>query len=362
MSRSRGHGELVEPCRYSLSSPLTYKDSGVDIDAGDALVDAIQKHTQSTLRPEVISGIGGFAGLFELDLKKYSHPVLVSCTDGVGTKLKLAFEMNQFDTIGIDLVAMCVNDLICCGAEPLFFLDYYATGKLENSVAKKVIAGMCDALAKINCTLLGGETAEMPGFYQEKEFDLAGFAVGVVEKKKIIDGSKVNEGDVVIGLTSSGPHSNGYSLVRKIIEGQKLSLHSPLEKMSKKLGEILLEPTKIYVNPIRKILDKFNIRALAHITGGGLVENIPRVIPNGLATQIEKKKIDVPPIFSFLQKKGNVRDDEMWRVFNMGIGFVVVVPQDEGSEVIKKLEQLNVSATIIGSVIYQKNNKKIELI
>ncbi|MDO8518672.1 MAG: phosphoribosylformylglycinamidine cyclo-ligase [Deltaproteobacteria bacterium] len=323
----------------------TYSDAGVSIDAGNDFVDNITPLIKKTARPEVMAPLGGYAGLFKLDLKKYPDPVLVSTTDGVGTKLKLAFETGIFTTVGQDLVGMCVNDLICCGAEPLFFLDYFATGKLELKVAEEVVRGIVETLKDINCSLIGGETAEMPGFYAKGEFDIAGFAVGVVNQDRIVDGKQTKEGDAVIGLASSGVHSNGFSLVRKILEKNKI------DPSKNPIGRELLTPTRIYVNPVLSLLKKFSLKGIAHITGGGLVENIPRVLPDSLAAHIEKKNVPVHPLFRKLQEMGGVPEEEMWRVFNMGVGLVIVsAPSDEKS-ILAELKKMNYPACRIGTII-----------
>jgi phosphoribosylformylglycinamidine cyclo-ligase len=302
-----------------MSKGLSYRDAGVDIDAGDALVEAIKPHAKRTLRPEVLGGIGGFGALCEIP-KKYKEPVLVSGTDGVGTKLKLAFQLRRHDTVGIDLVAMSVNDVLVQGAEPLFFLDYFACGKLDNKVAADVVKGIAEGCEAAGCALIGGETAEMPGMYPEGEYDLAGFCVGVVEKSRIIDGRSIVPGDVVLGLASSGPHSNGYSLVRRIV-GE--------EHLSSDLYDSLMEPTRIYVKPVLKLAAAAPVKGLAHITGGGLVGNVPRILPKGTKAVLEKKNWPRPEIFAWLQRTGNVAEDEMFRVFNCGIGMVIVVAPDK---------------------------------
>jgi len=329
-------------------SGLSYRDAGVDIDAGNSLIERIKPHAKRTLRPEVIGGLGGFGALFELPLDRYKQPVLVSGTDGVGTKLKLAMEMNKHDTIGIDLVAMCVNDLIVGGAEPLFFLDYYATGHLEVDAAADVIKGIADGCELSGCALSGGETAEMPGMYQHGDYDLAGFCVGVVEKSAIIDGSKVQAGDAILGIASSGPHSNGYSLVRKVLEvsGAKLSddFHG------RPLGEVLLEPTRIYVKPLLELFTKVEVHALAHITGGGLPENLPRVLPGNCRATIDSKAWQRPAIFDWLQQQGNIADSEMYRTFNCGIGMTVVLPEAEVATAIATLEAAGETVTLIGRI------------
>jgi phosphoribosylformylglycinamidine cyclo-ligase len=302
--------------------PITYRDAGVDIDAGDALVEAIKPFAKKTMRPEVLAGIGGFAALAEIP-KRYREPVLVSGTDGVGTKLKLAFRLGRHDTIGIDLVAMSVNDILVQGAEPLFFLDYFACGKLDVAVATDVVKGIARGCEFAGCALIGGETAEMPGMYAEGEYDLAGFAVGVVEKSAIIDGKSIVPGDVLLGLASSGAHSNGYSLIRRIIERAAADLNADFHGRS--LGAALLEPTRIYVKPLLALMRQLPVKGLAHITGGGLVENLPRILPENMSAAIARSAWPMPPLFQWLQREGNVADGEMHRVFNCGIGMVVVV-------------------------------------
>ncbi len=330
--------------------PITYSDAGVDIDEGDRLIDEIKPLIATTRRKGLVSSLGGYASLFKLDTKKYTNPVIVSTTDGVGTKLKLAFETGIYNTVGIDLVAMCVNDLICCGAEPLFFLDYYATGKLNVDQAKLVIEGITKALAPINCTLAGGETAEMPGFYQPKEFDLAGFAVGVVNEDKIIDGSQVHAGDIIIGLHSSGVHSNGFSLVRKILSSCKINLADFSPELNQSWGEALLTPTLVYVNVIMALTQQVSLKAIAHITGGGLVGNVPRVLPATQTAVFEKNKMPTLPIFKLLQKLGHVSDDEMGRVFNNGIGMVLVVSPKDVSQTLETIQGQGFRANIVGHI------------
>lgn len=345
-----------------MSAKLTYKDSGVDIDAGNDLVDRIKTLSEESRRMGVISRIGGYAGLFSLaNHHTVKNPVLVATTDGVGTKLKIAIDMKKYDTIGQDLVAMCVNDLICCGAEPLFFLDYYATGKLNVDEATEVIAAISSALKSVNCALLGGETAEMPGLYQNHDFDLAGFAVGIVDKNLIIDGSHVRIGNKVIALDSTGLHSNGYSLARKIIANAGLKLDTPLDFTKQSLGEVLLTPTALYVNPVLNLLKQFDIAAMAHITGGGLVENLPRVMPKKCQVVIQKQAINTPPIFSYLQKMGNVPEDEMFRVFNMGVGFVIVVRTEDESHILHQLAGMNVNARTIGVIAEKKTESDLDV-
>jgi len=303
-------------------SSLSYLDAGVDIGAGDRLVENIKPLAQKTLRPEVLAGIGGFGALFEIS-KKYRDPVLVSGSDGVGTKLKLAFQLNIHDTVGIDLVAMSVNDILVLGAEPLFFLDYFACGKLDVATATLVIQGIAKGCELAGCALIGGETAEMPGFYATGEYDLAGFAVGVVEKDRIITGSTIAAGDAVLGLASSGAHSNGYSLIHKIIEKSGAVLSSDFH--GKSLGEALLAPTRIYVKALQELMQHLPVKGMAHITGGGLLENIPRILPDNLCAVLQRSAWDMPPLFKWLQAQGNVAEREMQRTFNCGIGMVVVV-------------------------------------
>ncbi|MCX7897960.1 MAG: phosphoribosylformylglycinamidine cyclo-ligase [Rhodocyclaceae bacterium] len=306
----------------SKPSSLTYRDAGVDIDAGDALVERIRPAAKRTLRPEVLAGIGGFGALFEIG-RTYRHPVLVSGTDGVGTKLKLAFELDRHDTVGQDLVAMSVNDILVSGAEPLFFLDYFACGRLEVEKAATVIAGIARGCEMAGCALIGGETAEMPDMYPVGEYDLAGFAVGVVEKDAIIDGHTIVPGDVILGLASSGAHSNGYSLIRRILAREKPDLDADFQ--GRRLADVLMEPTRIYVKSIRALIQAIPVKGLAHITGGGLVGNVPRILPRRMAAIIERKAWPLPPLFAWLQRAGDVADDEMYRVFNCGIGMVVIV-------------------------------------
>lgn len=328
---------------------LSYKDAGVDIDAGDALVDAIKPIAKATRRPEVMASLGGFGALFELPINKYKNPVLVSGTDGVGTKLRLAIDTNKHDQVGIDLVAMCVNDLVVQGAEPLFFLDYYATGKLELPVAKSVIAGIGEGCIQAGCSLIGGETAEMPGMYPVGDYDLAGFCVGIVEKEDLIDGSTVKPGHVLLGLASSGPHSNGYSLVRKIIEVSGADLNSDLK--GQRLVDALMAPTKIYVKPLLELMKHIKIHALSHITGGGLVENVPRVLPEHTCAQINTNSWQRPAVFDWLQTAGNVEYVEMHRVFNCGIGMVLVVDAKDQNKAIELLTQAGEQVSVIGQII-----------
>jgi phosphoribosylformylglycinamidine cyclo-ligase len=328
---------------------MTYRDAGVDIEAGDALVERIKPFAKRTMRPEVLAGIGGFGALFEVS-KKYQNPVMVSGTDGVGTKLKLAFRMKKHDTIGIDLVAMSVNDILVLGAEPAFFLDYFACGKLDVGVAADVLKGIAEGCEQAGCSLIGGETAEMPGMYDPNEYDLAGFAVGLVEKDRIIDGSRIVPGDAVIGLTSSGPHSNGYTLVRKVIAVSGADLFEPFDG-DRTLGQALLEPTRIYVKPVLATLAKVAIKGLAHITGGGLTENVPRVLPEAVAARIDSSRWEMPAIFRWLRKQGNIEEAEMHRTFNCGIGMVLIVSKAESKLAVQTLADNGVEAFEIGSIV-----------
>ncbi|WP_153708712.1 phosphoribosylformylglycinamidine cyclo-ligase [Eikenella corrodens] len=314
-----------------MTQSLSYRDAGVDIDAGDQLVENIKPFAKRTMRPEVLGGLGGFGALVEIS-KKYQNPVLVSGTDGVGTKLKLAFEWDIHHTVGIDLVAMSVNDILVQGAEPLFFLDYFACGKLDVARATDVIKGIAEGCEQSGCALIGGETAEMPGMYPEGEYDLAGFAVGVVEKSKVINGRSIRPGDVVLGLASNGAHSNGYSLIRKIIERSNPDLDAEFDG-GKTLRQAIIAPTRLYVKPILAALEKFEIKGMAHITGGGLTENIPRVLPENCVAQIDAQSWPLPKLFQWLQQAGNVERQEMYRTFNCGIGMVVIVPADQAEAV-----------------------------
>jgi len=337
---------------------LTYRDAGVDIDKGNRLVERIKSLTNRTKRAGVLSGVGGFGALFELPLDRYQNPVLVSGTDGVGTKLKLAIAAQKHDTIGIDLVAMCVNDIVTLGAEPLFFLDYYATGKLELDIAEQVIAGIAKGCELSGAALSGGETAEMPDMYAAGEYDLAGFCVGVVEKSKIIDGSQVQAGDVLIGIASSGVHSNGYSLVRKILARSQVSLDSDF--YGKSLEDVLLEPTRIYVKSLLKLIDCVPVHAIAHITGGGLLENVPRVLPENLCAEIDTQTWKRPSIFKWLQEQGHIEETEMYRTFNCGIGVVVCVPSIHLDNALNYLKNSGETAWLIGQ-ISNKQDESIRL-
>lgn len=351
---SRDTQSADEQSTGSPQKGLSYKDAGVDIDAGDALVERIKGVTQATRRPEVLSGLGGFGALCELP-SGYREPVLVSATDGVGTKLKLAIESNHHNTIGIDLVAMCVNDLIVCGAEPLFFLDYYATGGLDVEVASKVVEGIGEGCRQANCSLIGGETAEMPGMYQKGDYDLAGFSVGVVEKSEIIQQGQVKEGDALIGLASSGPHSNGYSLIRKVLEVSDANLDDPFADST--LGEVLLTPTEIYVKAVTELRKQVTVNAIAHITGGGLLENIPRVLPDHTRADVDSDSWQRPAIFDWLQDNGNIANQEMLRTFNCGIGMVICVPADQADKAVELLSAMTRGAAVIGSITRQDDEK-----
>jgi phosphoribosylformylglycinamidine cyclo-ligase len=340
-----------------MSTPLTYKDAGVDIDAGDALVERIKPFAKRTLRPEVLGGIGGFGALFEVS-KKYKEPVLVSGTDGVGTKLKLAFHLHKHDTVGQDLVAMSVNDILVQGAEPLFFLDYFACGKLHVDTATDVIKGIAYGCELAGCALIGGETAEMPSMYPDGEYDLAGFAVGAVEKSKIIDGSTIKPGDAVLGLASSGAHSNGYSLVRKIIERTGLKpADMDADFHGRPLRDVLMAPTRIYVKPLLKLMETLPVKGMAHITGGGLVENVPRVLPGNVMAILNKSSWPLPPLFLWLQKEGQVADSEMHRVFNCGIGMAVVVAESDAQRAIELLSAAGETVYRIGHIEARQPNQ-----
>lgn len=332
-----------------MSKPsLSYKDAGVDINAGNELVERIKPHVKRTTRPEVIGGLGGFGALCALP-GKYKEPILVSGTDGVGTKLRLAIDLKKHDTIGIDLVAMCVNDLVVQGAEPLFFLDYYATGKLEVDVASDVVKGIAEGCVQSGCALVGGETAEMPGMYHAGDYDLAGFCVGVVEKAKIIDGSKVQAGDALIALGSSGPHSNGYSLIRKVIDVAGVNPATE-QLVGKTLGDQLLAPTKIYVKSVLELIEKVDVHAIAHLTGGGFWENIPRVLPDNTKAVIDEKSWEWQPVFKWLQEKGNIDSYEMYRTFNCGVGMVIALPQADVEKALNLLCQAGENAWLIGQI------------
>jgi len=328
-----------------------YKQSGVDVEAGYQSVELIKKHVRGTFRPEVLSDIGGFGGLFSLaKIKDMEEPVSVSGTDGVGTKLKIAFLMDKHDTVGVDCVAMCVNDIVCSGAEPLFFLDYIACGKNVPERIEQIVKGVTDGCKQANCSLIGGETAEMPGFYPSAEYDMAGFSVGVVDKKKIVDGKRIQAGDVLVGLASNGVHSNGFSLVRKVLRPSETSVKEYVESLGMTLGEALLAPTRIYVKPVLSLMEKFDIKGMSHITGGGFIENIPRMLPAGLKSVIERGAWPVPPIFSLLQSAGEIADRDMFNTFNMGIGLVMAVAKEDAEKLAFEAEKLGEKAFIIGTV------------
>ena len=336
----------------------TYKSSGVDIDAGNLFVELIKPLAASTLNKRVLGKIGGFSGAYELPLKKYRKPVLVAATDGVGTKLKIAFMTGRLDTVGIDLVAMNVNDIIACGAEPLFFLDYIATSRLYPEEAAEIVKGIVTGCREAGCALLGGETAEMPGFYGKGEFDLAGFAVGILDRDEFIDGSGVRPGDAVIGLASSGLHSNGYSLARKVLLGKKrYKLEDKPEPLSRPLADELLEPTRIYVKTVLKLKNEFRINAIAHITGGGLLENIPRVIPGKCSAVLHSTSWPLPAVMELIKREGRIDDEEMRRTFNCGIGLVLIVSAADAGRVLKKLRALGEKAYLIGEIAKRKKGK-----
>jgi len=343
----------------SSGEKLNYKNAGVDIDAGNRFVQMIKPLVKTTFRPEVHTDIGGFGGLFSLNAGKYENPVLVSSTDGVGTKLKIAFLLDKHDTIGIDLVAMCVNDIIVQGAEPLFFLDYLATAKLSPEKSYEIIKGITDGCKQAGCALIGGETAELPDMYAPNEYDLAGFAVGVVDSGRIVDGSSIRVGDTVIGLASSGLHSNGYSLARKVLL-EKMAL--PLDKtpavLDKSVGEELLLPTRIYVRTVLNLLRDFNIKGMAHITGGGLLENIPRILPKNCLANLSKNSWEIPPVFNLIRQGGNIDEAEMFRTFNCGIGMALIVPQEETDDILTRLEGLGERAFPLGDIRPRKNSEE----
>jgi phosphoribosylformylglycinamidine cyclo-ligase len=329
-------------------APVTYRDAGVDIDAGDELVERIKPRVKRSMRPEVLGGIGGFGALVEVPLDRYRKPVLVSGTDGVGTKLRLAIDTHRHDGVGVDLVAMCANDVVVQGAEPLFFLDYFASGKLDVDVAERVIAGIVEGCVLAGCALVGGETAEMPGMYHGADYDLAGFCVGVVEKEAIIDGSKTRAGDVVLGLPSSGPHSNGFSLIRKILQLADADIQADLQ--GARLIDRLMAPTRIYVKPLLKLMGEVSLHGLSHITGGGLVDNIPRVLPDGLEAILERRSWRREPVFDWLQQQGKIADAEMYRVFNCGIGMTVHVSANDAQRAIGVLRDAGQEALVIGEI------------
>lgn len=329
-----------------------YKKAGVDVERGYEAVKRMKRHIEKTRRPEVIGEIGAFAGLFNLSSFSYKEPVLVSGTDGVGTKLKLAFQLDKHDTIGIDLVAMCVNDIVAQGAEPLFFLDYIGCGKNDPKVIEQIVKGVSAGCVQAGAALIGGETAEMPGMYEEDEYDLAGFVVGIAEKKRLITGDTIEAGDQIVGIASSGIHSNGYSLVRQIVKG--LDLNERYEGLAASLGEVLLQPTKIYAKEIKQLLQKVTIKGMAHITGGGFYENFPRMLPDGLGVRLDESKWDIPAIFSFLKEKGKLNHKEMYGVFNMGVGMALALHKEDAERAVNVLTELGTKASIIGEVIEQE--------
>ena len=330
----------------------SYKEAGVDITAGYRAVELMKQHIAKTMTAGALSDIGGFGGLFELDLTGIERPVLVSGTDGVGTKLKLAFLMNQHHTVGIDCVAMCVNDIICCGAKPLFFLDYVAVGKNVPERVAAVVSGVAEGCVQAGCALIGGETAEMPGFYPEEEYDLAGFSVGVVDKAKVLDRSAIREGDVILALPSSGVHSNGFSLVRKVFDVEHADLTAPIEALGGKgLGETLLTPTKIYVKPMLSLFDQVTVKAVSHITGGGFYENIPRSLPDGFGAKIERAAVRTLPIFSLIAQAGEIPEREMFNTFNMGVGMIAVVEKTDADRALSILRQAGEDAYPIGTIV-----------
>ena len=338
------------------NTPLTYRDAGVDIDAGNSLVDRIKPAVKRTQRPEVMGGLGGFGGLFALDTSKFKQPVLVSGTDGVGTKLRLAIDLDKHDQIGIDLVAMCVNDILVTGAEPLFFLDYYATGKLDVDVAAQVVEGIAEGCSQAGCALIGGETAEMPSMYEHGDYDLAGFAVGAVEKDQLIDGSKVAAGDRLVALPASGPHANGYSLIRKIIERAQPDWNTP---EGKQLLEQLLAPTRIYARAVAALAEQVDIHAMSHITGGGLTEELPRVFPTALAAVFDWSSWQRPTVFDWLAEQGNVEIAEMRRTFNNGVGMVVIVAADQAETAVSAMQAAGEDAWVIGEIVERGNGEPV---
>jgi phosphoribosylformylglycinamidine cyclo-ligase len=341
-----------------MQEKMSYKDAGVDIDKANLFVDRIKTITKSTFRKEVMSSIGGFGGLFRLDVGKYNNPVLVSSTDGVGTKLKIAQMMDKHDTIGIDLVAMSVNDVVVQGAEPLFFLDYISTGMINVERDIKIIEGIVKGCQEAGCALIGGETAEMPAFYRDDDYDLAGFCVGIVEAERIVDGSEIRVGDRIIGIASNGIHSNGFSLARKVLfEKGRLGVNDKLDDLSHSIGMELLRPTSIYVKPLLNLIKNFSIRGIVHITGGGFIDNIPRILPKACRAVILRDSWDIPPVFTIIKRMGNIDDGEMYRVFNMGIGMMAVATEKEASEVTERLENLGMRAYAIGFIDRKDENQ-----
>ncbi len=345
----------------SKSYSESYKNAGVDITAGYKAVELMKSHIARTMTKNVVSDIGGFGGLFELDMTGITRPILVSGTDGVGTKLKIAFLMDKHDTVGIDCVAMCVNDIICCGAKPLIFLDYIACGKNVPEKIAAIVSGVAEGCVQAGCALIGGETAEMPGFYPVDEYDLAGYSTGVVDRSKIIDNKKMEEGDVIIALPSSGVHSNGFSLVRKVFDIENADLKAPVEALGgKSLGETLLTPTKIYVKPVLALLEKVTVKAISHITGGGFYENIPRSIPEGFGAKIDKASVRVLPIFKLIAETGNICERDMFNTFNMGVGMSIVVSKDEAELALKTLREAGEDAYVIGEVVKSEDGVIID--
>lgn len=344
----------------TTSKSDSYAAAGVDITAGYKAVELMKKHIAKTLTSGVCSDVGGFGGLYEIDMTGVTRPILVSGTDGVGTKLKLAFLMDKHDTVGIDCVAMCVNDVICVGAKPLFFLDYIACGKNVPERIADIVKGVCDGCVQAGCALIGGETAEMPGFYPIDEYDLAGYSTGIVDKAKIIDNSKMKEGDIMIALPSSGVHSNGFSLVRKVFDVEHSDIKSPVEALGgKSIGETLLTPTKIYVKPVLKLLEKVSVKGISHITGGGFYENIPRSIPDGLGAKVQKSAVKVLPIFDLIAKTGGICERDMFNTFNMGVGMCVIVAKEDKDHALEILRDNGEDAYVIGEII--KSDEKITI-
>lgn len=342
----------IESAKMTKSYSESYKEAGVDITAGYRAVELMKEHVAKTMVFGKTDSLGGFGGLFQLELGDIKEPVLVSGTDGVGTKLKMAFLTDKHDTVGIDCVAMCVNDIICVGAKPLYFLDYIAVGKNTPEKIAQIVSGVAEGCVQSECALIGGETAEMPGFYDEDEYDMAGFAVGVVDKSKILDKTSVSEGDVIIGLASSGIHSNGFSLVRKVLDVENIDLSQSIPQLEgKTLGEVLIEPTKIYVKPVLTLLDKIKVKSIANITGGGFYENIPRALPENLTAKIKKSAVPVLPIFNYIQEKGNISERDMYNTFNMGIGMVIIVSKEDEEKAKAILRDSGEKAYTIGEVI-----------
>ena len=345
----------------SKSFSESYKAAGVDITAGYKAVELMKSHIARTMTKNVVSDIGGFGGLFELDMTGITRPILVSGTDGVGTKLKLAFLMDKHDTVGIDCVAMCVNDIICCGAKPLIFLDYIACGKNVPEKIAAIVAGVAEGCVQAGCALIGGETAEMPGFYPVDEYDLAGYSTGVVDRAKIVDNTKIKEGDVIIALPSSGVHSNGFSLVRKVFDIENADIKSPVESLGgRSLGETLLTPTKIYVKPMLSLFEKVTVKAVSHITGGGFYENIPRSIPKGFGAKIKKESVRILPIFKLIAETGNICERDMFNTFNMGVGMSIVVSKDEADKALEVLKAAGEDAYVIGEIVESEDSVIIE--